>query len=611
MSRATTAQKYNLFFIALIALSLLASGNLLAQRQPASKAATPKAGPKKPEIVAMVNREPITRVQLAKECIRRFGTEVLESEVNKRLILSECRKKNIKITNADIESEIQRMAGKFGLSTEAWIETLQTQRDITAKQYRRDVVWPTLALRRLAAGATMVTDSDIKKGFEAEFGASVQVRMISARKQERAHELRQKAKANPDGFDMLAKDESEDENSAATRGLIPPIRRYVGDPKVTNTAFGLRAGEISEVIPTAGQYIILKCERHIPASNLTADEKKIAIGRIRDKLEERKLKVAAAKLFEKLQSTAKIENILNDKAKSKANPGIAATVNGQPITLKDLGDECIVRHGEMVLESEVNRTMLTQALKRRSQTVSQTDLDQEIRRAAKSFGYVKRDGTPDLNRWLKKITDEGGATVDTYVRDAVWPTVALKKLVSANVNVTREDLQKGFRANYGKRVEVLAVVLSSQRTAHEVFDLARKNKSEKFFGELAHQYSIEPVSRANFGQVPPIRQHGGQPLLEEEAFKLKPGELSGVLAVGDKFVVLRCLGFTNPVVDDMSVVQDELEKDIREKKIRIAMNRELDRLKEKAQVDNFLAGTSSTPATKVMPASHTAPQKRR
>ena len=170
------------------------------------------------------------------------------------------------------------------------------------------------------------------------------------------------AKSNPDGFDMLAKDQSEDENSAATRGLIPPIRRYVGDPKVTNAAFNLRAGEISSVIPTAGQFLILKCERHIPATNLTADEKKIAAGRIRDKLEERKLKIAAARKFDELQSHARIENILNDKAKSKANPGIAATVNGQPITLKKLGDECILRYGEVVLEGEVNRTMLKLSL---------------------------------------------------------------------------------------------------------------------------------------------------------------------------------------------------------------------------------------------------------
>ena len=103
---------------------------------------------------------------------------------------------------------------------------------------------------------------------------------------------------------------------------------------------------------------------------------------------------------------------------------------------------------------------------------------------------------------------------------------------------------------------------------------------------------MEAVSRANFGKVPPIRKHGGQPVIEEEAFSLKPGDLSAILNVGDKFVILRCLGRTEPVVQDFQAVRNELFKDIHEKKLRIAMAQEFDRLKEVAQIDNFLARTS-------------------
>ena len=103
--------------------------------------------------------------------------------------------------------------------------------------------------------------------------------------------------------------------------------------------------------------------------------------------------------------------------------------------------------------------------------------------------------------------------------------------------------------------------------------MANNNRSTKFFGELAEQYSVEPVSRANFGAVPPIRRHGGQPLIEKEAFSLDPKEqeLSGIIAVGEKFIILKCLGRTTPVVDTVDDVKDELVKDIREKKLRLAM----------------------------------------
>jgi len=145
-------------------------------------------------------------------------------------------------------------------------------------------------------------------------------------------------------------------------------------------------------------------------------------------------------------------------------------------------------------------------------------------------------------------------------------------------------------------VEVLAIVLGNQRQANEVWDLARHNPTDDFFGELANQYSVEPVSRANFGKVPPIRKHGGQPILERESFSLQPnqgaGSMSGILNVGDKFVILRCLGRTEPIVQDFNAVKNELYRDIHEKKLRIAMADEFDRLKKAAQIDNFLAGTS-------------------
>ncbi|MBI2480766.1 MAG: peptidylprolyl isomerase, partial [Planctomycetia bacterium] len=200
----------------------------------------------------------------------------------------------------------------------------------------------------------------------------------------------------------------------------------------------------------------------------------------------------------------------------------------------------------------------------------------------------------DIDTWLKTVTENDSVTVDLYIRDAVWPSVALKQLVGENVEVKDEDLRKGFESNYGERVEVLAIVLTNQRQANEVWDMARHNSTDKFFGELATQYSVEPVSRSNFGKVPPIRKFGGQPIVEEEAYKLEAGQLSGILNVGDKFVILRCLGRTKPVVQDFNAVKAENYKDIHEKKLRIAMADEFDRLKEAAQVDNFLAGTTQS-----------------
>src|SRR5262245_40661632 len=47
--------------------------------------------PKKPQVAAVVNNEPISREDLARECLLHYGNEVLETMVNKLLIMAACQ----------------------------------------------------------------------------------------------------------------------------------------------------------------------------------------------------------------------------------------------------------------------------------------------------------------------------------------------------------------------------------------------------------------------------------------------------------------------------------------------------------------------------------------
>lgn len=546
------------------------------------------------QTVAVVNREPITRSSLADETLRRHGEEVLESLLNRHLIAMACQQQGIQITEGDIDAEINNIAKKFGLSVDRWLGLLKEERNVSPGQYRRDIIWPTLALRRLAASELEVTPEEIQVEMEKNYGPKVKVRMLSVNDRGLAEELRAKAAANPESFADLAKDYSQDINSAAARGLIPPIRKHIGNQEIEDTVFAMKAGEISPVLFVASQYLVFKCEEQ-----LAADYDKIPAGslegirnQLAEQVRESKMRDAAATIYEKLQANAQIVNVYNDPAKASQMPGVAATLNGQPVSLRELQEECINRHGVEVLDGEINRKILQQELTRRQLSVTEADLEAEIVRAADSLGFLTKEGKPDMEAWLKQVTEEQGVSVELYVRDAVWPTVALKQLVDQQVQVSEEDITKGFAANYGERAQVLAIVVDSQRRAQEVWEMARRNPTEKFFGELARQYSIEPVSKNNDGQVPPIRRHSGQPTLEEEAFKLKPGQISGIIQAGNQSIILYSLGLTKPVITNIEDVRDELVKELHEKKLRLAMADEFERLRDNAQIDNFLANTT-------------------
>jgi len=554
--------------------------------QPA--AAKPAAG----KIVAQVNGVSITRDELAEECLRRHGKELLEGMVNKFLIAEECKRRNIVITRAEVDAEVERMAQRFNLPVDQWLKLLKQERGISPVQYASDIIWPTLALRRLAGDRLTVDQAEIRAAWETHYGESIRCRLIAVRDKARAEQVRAEAAARPDEFGNLAKQHSEDA-SASVKGVIPPIRRHGSFPEIERVAFDeLRDGEVSRVLQVGDQYLILKRECKLPASQ-------VAIERVAPQLEEvvreRKMRTVAAEIFQQLQQQARVENILNDPAKRRAMPGVAATINGKPIAISELAEQCVERHGEEVLEGLINRRLIELACKKRNITVSERDLDQEIAETAAQMVPPRPDGSPDVEAWLNTVTQEQHTTVEIYRQDAVWPAVALKKLVGDAVKVTEEDLQKGFEANFGPRVRCRAIVLNNGRRAQEVWEMARRKPTAENFGLLAETYSVEPGSQALRGEVPPIRKHGGQPLLEKAAFSLKPGELSEIIQVDDKWVILFCEGYTQPVEVDFAKVRDDIYRDIFEKKQRLAMYEYFDHLRNSATIDNYLAGTSSSP----------------
>lgn len=552
----------------------------------------PKAEKPKHDVMALVNGHDISRKDLTQACLERHGKEVLESLVNKSLIENHCRKRGITITTAEIGAEINRMAERFQLGREQWLEMLEQERGVTPEEYARDIVWPTLALRKLAAADIQVTEAEKQKAYEQEFGEMVRARLIAVESPELAKQLQANLQSDPDSFARTAIEHSIDVNSASVGGLIQPIRRHVGDPNIEKAAFQMQIGEISQVIPVANQYVILKCEGRIPARQLDPQQVQ---QQIVDKIRDEKLRQVANQLFAKLQSTATVQNVYNNPQLRETMPGVVATVNGDRISMKQLGDECLLRHGEEILESEISQLLLRQSLRKARLSVTDADLEAEVRHAAELAGIIDKQGNPDLKTWYQAITKEQGITKEEYLNNAVWPSAALKKLTEQSVEVTQEDLQKGFEANYGERVRCRAIVLGSMRRAQEVWDKARHNDSADYFGDLAEEYSVEPTTRTLRGEVPPLQRYGGQPQLEEAAFQLEPGQLSGIIQTGDKFIILRCEGRTERMDIDMQEVEDILRRDIYEKKLRMAMSEKFEELRANSRIDNYLAGTSNSP----------------
>jgi len=546
--------------------------------------------PPSQRLVALVNGAEITQERLAAESLSRHGPAVLESLVNRRIIEQACRSQGVAIQAAEIDAEIEALARRFSLPKDKWLDLIRRERGVSERQYADDIVWPMLALRQLARGSIEPSEDDLRQAFEQQFGPAVKARIIVSRSRAEAESLRQRALAAPDEFPALARAHSIDVGSASVNGWVQPIRLHSGEPQFDRAAFALDPGGISEVVQVADQFIVIRCEGHLPADTVTFDSVR---GRLADELREQRGRQASTEFFRRLQDAARVENLLADPARSAA--GVAALVNGEAVPLAAVREACLERHGLEVLELLINRTLIEQALSRSRQTLVRADLDEEVARAAGSLGFRRADGSPDIEAWMERVTREEKIPLRHYLDDVVWPTVALKKLVGS-VPVTREDLERAHAATFGPQARCRIIVLDSQRRAQEVWQLARQQPTAEHVGTLAEQYSVDPTTRALRGEVPPIRRWGGQPALEREAFALEPGQLSGIVQVADRFMILFCEGFTEPASVTPAEARDELHADIFEKKQRIEMARHFAHLRESAAIDNLLAGTSQSPA---------------
>lgn len=115
-------------------------------------------------IVASVNGSPITRYSLIKELEKQGGKQVLEGLVVQKIIDQEASKKGVKVTDQDIDSEIDKIRGQIpqGMTLEQMLElqgsdmqTLRTQLVLQVK------------LRKILEDQVTVTDEEVNAEYNA------------------------------------------------------------------------------------------------------------------------------------------------------------------------------------------------------------------------------------------------------------------------------------------------------------------------------------------------------------------------------------------------------------------------------------------------------------
>lgn len=110
-------------------------------------------------IVATVNGEPINRFAFINELEKQDGKRVMESIVSKTLVLQEAKKKNIVISQGDIDAEIKKIEESLKARGQTLDQVLQLQGvtiDVVQEQIKLN-----LMMKKLLGDKIAVSDKDV------------------------------------------------------------------------------------------------------------------------------------------------------------------------------------------------------------------------------------------------------------------------------------------------------------------------------------------------------------------------------------------------------------------------------------------------------------------
>ena len=302
-----------------------AENSKAAEQSNTAAATAPVSTPDKP--VARVNTQSISYQELARECVERHGREVLDNVINRTLIQQACADAGVSVSVDEVNRKIVEISKKFGLPVDQWEKMLLAERGLSPIQYRRDVIWPMLALEKLAGKEVTITQKMMREAYVDNYGPRVKARMMVLDNLRRAQEYYEKIRQAPDDFENFVRDYSTEPNSRALGGTVPPIRQYSGaHEELRKAAFKMKTpGEISGIIQVDHQYVILKFEGRTEPIEHDLDDVKIQLDQ---ELREREVQKMVATTFDDLKKRARIDNHLTGESKAPVTQASGTVTEG-------------------------------------------------------------------------------------------------------------------------------------------------------------------------------------------------------------------------------------------------------------------------------------------
>jgi len=255
-----------------------------------------------------------------------------------------------------------------------------------------------------------------------------------------------------------------------------------------------------------------------------------------------------------------------------------------PVTREELGEYLIARQGAERLDLMVNGRIIELACQKKGITVTDAEIDAALAEDLKKMNIL-------TVKDFVQVLEKNKTTLYEYKEDVLRIKLALAKLCRGQVQVTEEDIHKGFEAYHGAKVQCQMIMWPANeknRVMNDTYAKIRDSADE--FDRVARTQAASHLASVGGHIAPFARNTTGNEELENEAFKLHPGEISRLLETPQGVVVLKCI---KHIEADKTAVLDakeraKLEKEIIEKKVQMEFPKVFKQLKDQANPQLFL-----------------------
>lgn len=268
-------------------------------------------------------------------------------------------------------------------------------------------------------------------------------------------------------------------------------------------------------------------------------------------------------------------------ATMKDTPDVVATVNGDKITKQMLADIMFDWDAAMTLEEVLDQRIVGQEARKAGVVVTVAEIKAKI-------DEIKQKIPP--GQTFEEALRGIGMTPGHYFARVKFQ-LQMEGILKKQIKVTDEDL-----SGYIKCSHILIRVPYTQDPAEKqkkddeakakIEQIAKEIQDGLDFGEAAKKYSDDTGNKEKGGDLGYFPKNTMDPAFEEAAFKLKPGEVSGVVKTNFGYHLIKMIAYGK---DATGAERVELVDKITQQRLGEKWQDWLLGVKNAAKIDNKLA----------------------